>query len=638
MASLQYYYISSTPGPKAFTMPKGFQANVEVHCWGAGGGDGTGGVGGGGGYVKSLVTINPGDIVEIGVGLQGAAASGQSAGAGGGSSIGFSYAGGSGGGSGDEDADMGAGGGGGGATVVEVNGIPVAVAAGGGGGGGNGDDGGAGGAGLPGGVQASATGWYPVSLSWAWNSFMNSYAIWTGGSQDVTTNVYTTIVNFPTSGTYTFNLSTDNYGSLTLDSTLIISYSDFTTTGTTTHAVTAGNHTITLSITNQGGPAGIAAQILNPDSSELWDTRNPQNFPQLNSTTQGAAGAYGSAGGGGGGGGVFGGLGGTATGDDQGGAPGGSGGLQLGDTKLPGSGEFAGGRTTTYAPTAPYGNAGYGGYAILVLTRRFQLWNKVTGAWNQITNAWQKVNGQWQSISQIYIKNNGAWNPLLSTTVINDKRSVQYTTQGTYSWICPADIIRVKARVYGAGGAGTGGAGGAGGYAEKYLTVTPGATYTAVVGAGTSATGQDSSFNSTIIAHGGGAGASQTGGTDAGGSGGTATGGDTNLTGAAGTSGQAVYSYYYWWWGWGGWGWNGYYNGYWNGYYGNAYYNNGYYGYGYYNYGWGWGGYWNWGWPYYGTYQTGYTYGVPGTGYDNIGSGAVGPGSTGAPGAVFLIY
>ena len=181
----------------------------------------------------------------------------------------------------------------------------------------------------------------------------------------------------------------------------------------------------------------------------------------------------------------------------------------------------------------------------MVLTRRFQLWNKVTGAWNQITNAWQKVNGQWQSISQIYIKNNGAWNPLLSTTVINDKRSVQYTTQGTYSWICPADIIRVKARVYGAGGAGTGGAGGAGGYAEKYLTVTPGATYTAVVGAGTSATGQDSSFNSTIIAHGGGAGASQTGGTDAGGSGGTATGGDTNLTGAAGTSGQAVYSYYY---------------------------------------------------------------------------------------------
>jgi hypothetical protein len=239
--------------------------------------------------------------------------------------------------------------------------------------------------------------------------------------------------------------------------------------------------------------------------------------------------------------------------------------------------------------------------------------------------------GGWKEIEQVYEKYNGKWNPVLSIETVNDKRGTRYTTPGTYVWVCPDDIVRVKAMVYGAGGSGGGGAGGAGGFSTDYTTVTPGAHYAVVVGAGAlpagSAAGQDSSFNVTVVAHGGAHGAAKSAGTDAGGAGGTSTGGDTNLTGAAGTAGQALYSYYYYWWG----GWGGYYG--WGGY---NYYNYGYGGYGY-NYGYnnyGWGGWYGWGWPY--SYQSGYNYGVPGVGYDGIGSGAVT--SAGGAGAVLIVY
>ena len=110
----------------------------------------------------------------------------------------------------------------------------------------------------------------PVS---AWNSFMNNYAVY-GTEKD-----YTTIINFPTSGTYTFNFSVYNYGSISLDGTPVISLSGsstshFTTTTTQTVSVSSGNHTIRVQVVNTGGPAGVAAQILNPNSTELWNTRN----------------------------------------------------------------------------------------------------------------------------------------------------------------------------------------------------------------------------------------------------------------------------------------------------------------------------------------------------------------------------
>jgi hypothetical protein len=75
--------------------------------------------------------------------------------------------------------------------------------------------------------------------------------------------------------------------------------------------------------------------------------------------------------------------------------------------------------------------------------------------------------GGWKEIQQVYYKASNRWYPLVSSETINDGRSEKWLIQGTYSWTCPEDIVRVKVMVYGAGGAGTGGAGGAGGRSDK---------------------------------------------------------------------------------------------------------------------------------------------------------------------------
>ena len=63
-----------------------------------------------------------------------------------------------------------------------------------------------------------------------------------------------------------------------------------------------------------------------------------------------------------------------------------------------------------------------------------------------------------------------------------------YTTPGTHSWTCPAGVYSVSAVVVGGGGGGGGGyamGGGGGGLAYKNnISVTPGQSYTVVVGSG----------------------------------------------------------------------------------------------------------------------------------------------------------
>ena len=72
--------------------------------------------------------------------------------------------------------------------------------------------------------------------------------------------------------------------------------------------------------------------------------------------------------------------------------------------------------------------------------------------------------------------------------------TLTYTTPGIYTFVVPANVIRLRVRVYGAGGGGgasegggdqhAGGGGGAGGYKTFVFSVTPGETITLVVGAG----------------------------------------------------------------------------------------------------------------------------------------------------------
>ena len=104
-----------------------------------------------------------------------------------------------------------------------------------------------------------------------------------------------------------------------------------------------------------------------------------------------------------------------------------------------------------------------------------------------------------------------------------------YTTAGTYSWVAPAGVSKVSVVTVGAGGGSTtgapgrGGGGGGLGYINDY-SVTPGSSYSVVVGASSSnATGECSYFVCTATVKGGGGGGGGTGGS-AGASGGTYTG------------------------------------------------------------------------------------------------------------------
>lgn len=100
--------------------------------------------------------------------------------------------------------------------------------------------------------------------------------------------------------------------------------------------------------------------------------------------------------------------------------------------------------------------------------------------------------------------------------------TTNFTTAGTYSWTCPAGVTSLQVECWGGGGAGGGavrssanaygGGGGGGAYAKSTLTVSPGVSYSIVVGAGgphTTATitssgpapsGSDSYFSNTIAA------------------------------------------------------------------------------------------------------------------------------------------
>ena len=127
-----YTLILNQSGIKAFTMPIGYWPDVEIYCWGAGGGFGYNGtLGGGGGYAKASATINPGDEVILQIGLPGQNGTNTGTRTGG---VDPTYRAFRGGNSGRATAGVGAGGGA--ASFVAVNGAYLCVAAGGGGAGG----------------------------------------------------------------------------------------------------------------------------------------------------------------------------------------------------------------------------------------------------------------------------------------------------------------------------------------------------------------------------------------------------------------------------------------------------------------------------------------------------------------------
>ena len=142
---------------------------------------------------------------------------------------------------------------------------------------------------------------------------------------------------------------------------------------------------------------------------------------------------------------------------------------------------------------------------------------------------------------------------------------VAYTVAGTYTWVCPVGVTSVSAVAIGGGGGGGHGyssgvwetAGGGGGLGWKNnISVTPGQSYTVVVGAGGAAggygvgfIGADSYFINTSTVRGGAGGPGQTyllgglGGTFTGDGGGTGGNGGDYFIGFAGPGGGGAGGY-----------------------------------------------------------------------------------------------
>ncbi len=129
--------------------------------------------------------------------------------------------------------------------------------------------------------------------------------------------------------------------------------------------------------------------------------------------------------------------------------------------------------------------------------------------------------------------------------------TVTFSTPGTTTWTVPAGVTSVTVEVWGGGGrggsvgggltTGAGGGGGGGAYSRSVLTVTPGATYTVVVGAGSTGAGPggDSYFGSatTVMAKGGNSSTSAAGATG----GAAASGfGDVRFSGGNGADGSGT--------------------------------------------------------------------------------------------------
>lgn len=136
--------------------------------------------------------------------------------------------------------------------------------------------------------------------------------------------------------------------------------------------------------------------------------------------------------------------------------------------------------------------------------------------------------------------------------------STTWSTPGTYSWVCPEGVTEVEVMLIGGGGGGAGsvtntnggGGGGAGATIKRWVTVTPGTSYTIVVGAagtsgGAGANGGDgaqTSFGGSLaVAAGGIKGQAASA---AGGNGAAAVNGSISITGglggATGTAGGSI--------------------------------------------------------------------------------------------------
>lgn len=404
------------------TWAQGNNVPVSAYLWGGGGGgggndSGAGGSGGGGGYTRVDFTVNNGDVIQVAVGGGGGAGqSGRGNAAGGPAGASYTTS-----------------------TIFSTRSATGSISV------------------------------VPYSNS-AYCSFLNTYGVWTAVGGVYTTyfdNTYT--VNFPSSGNYTITASCDNYGTVYIDGTAVLSVPDYHYSVQTTINVSAGDHTVRLYGINTGGPGSFGATIAGGTSYSGGRGGNAGGSGSsggggggggatvvlLNNVALGAAAGGGGGGGGGnvgnrtggnapgtggqgtvpagengqdkagdggggggGGGGLYGGNGGPTVSGDQGGLAGAYG-LSSGNYSNP-SGRTPGGTDSPYFR----GGIATGGTNTVPGTNGYAVFDfNVPGGYVHngvsfipVSKTWVNNNGVWTPVNSIYVKDGGVWNQVLGGT------------------------------------------------------------------------------------------------------------------------------------------------------------------------------------------------------------------------------
>jgi hypothetical protein len=170
-------FLGFTNGIQRLTW-SGPPGTIYAHLWGGGGGFGGGdafggGNGTGGGYAFNSFTVVDGDVIDVAVGGPGG------------------------------NGLSGARGVGGGSAGASLSSSSLTF------------------------DTRTAAAFPPVEVYFdpTWGSFLNTYGIWESGTAGFVNFERTYIVEFPTTGLYTFTFSVDNYGDVAVDGTTVISLS-----------------------------------------------------------------------------------------------------------------------------------------------------------------------------------------------------------------------------------------------------------------------------------------------------------------------------------------------------------------------------------------------------------------------------
>ena len=125
---------------------------------------------------------------------------------------------------------------------------------------------------------------YPVTLSYAWGNFINTYGVWYDNG------TYNRGWYAPYTGTYTMEYTADNYIEVRVDGRLVGVESNFGGSTVSTFTASQGIVILSFAVANYGGPAGFAVTIRDRNNTLLWDTRTYASKNAVNQAIRSVAG------------------------------------------------------------------------------------------------------------------------------------------------------------------------------------------------------------------------------------------------------------------------------------------------------------------------------------------------------------